>query len=142
MVIRELLTKEELRASFHVMNQLRPSLTEESYFTLYNEMKQQGYQLMALYNEEMRIVSLAGFAIRVNLYDLKHIYIYDLITDQNERSKGYGEQLLGYIEELAREQGCSNVVLSSGLWRTDAHRFYEHKLNYDKTSYVFKKAIE
>ncbi|TFB12835.1 GNAT family N-acetyltransferase, partial [Filobacillus milosensis] len=33
-------------------------------------------------------------------------------------------------------------ALSSGLQRTDAHRFYEDRMDYDKVSYVFKSSLK
>jgi hypothetical protein len=33
------------------------------------------------------------------------------------------------------------VALSSGLPRVEAHKFYESKMEFDKTSYVFKKQL-
>ncbi len=34
------------------------------------------------------------------------------------------------------------VALSSALHRTDAHRFYEKHMGYDKVGYSFTKRIE
>lgn len=142
MLIKELLSRNEIIDSYPLMKQLRTDLTEESYLNLINDMKGQGYRLIALFNEDLKIISLVGFTILTNLYYLKHIWIYDLITDQLERSKGNGELLLRHIEQIARENECSCVALSSGLERIDAHRFYQNKLNYNKSSYVLKKVIE
>jgi len=69
------------------------------------------------------------------------LLIYDLITDESQRSKRYGKKLLSYIEQWGKEIGCETVALSSGLSRTDAHRFYESNMKFDKTSYVFKKQL-
>ena len=65
-----------------------------------------------------------------------------MVTDTNIRSKGYGEKLLTYVHEWAKENKYESVALSSGLQRTDAHRFYEDRMNYDKVSYVFKTSLK
>ncbi|MEI5908472.1 GNAT family N-acetyltransferase [Bacillus spongiae] len=122
------------------MNQLRTDLTEVSYLKLFQEMKKDGYQLFAL-SIENEIVSLAGIAMRVNFYNKRHIYIYDLITSSSHRSKGYGERLLNFIHTFAKESGAEYVALESGLNRVEAHRFYEEKLDYDKWCYSFRKKI-
>jgi len=44
--------------------------------------------------------------------------------------------------EWANENNYKIVVLSSVLQRTDAHRFYEDKMNNDKASYVFKTTLK
>lgn len=70
------------------------------------------------------------------------IWVCDLVTDSTKRSKGYGEKLLAYVHEWAKANHYETVALSSGLQRTDAHRFYEEKMGYNKASYVFKKALK
>ncbi|MEH7884339.1 GNAT family N-acetyltransferase [Bacillus sp. JJ1609] len=138
--IKELINNEQLLEAYPVMKQLRTDLTEETYFELLNQMKKEGYQLFALYDEE-KIVSLAGLSWRTNFYNKKHIYIHDLVTDASARSRGYGESLLRYIHNWGKGNGAEFVALESGIQRKDAHRFYEEKLNYDKWCYSFRKTL-
>ncbi|SFA85457.1 Acetyltransferase (GNAT) family protein [Bacillus sp. UNCCL13] len=77
----------------------------------------------------------------ITLYNGKFIWVSDLVTDANIRSNGHGAALLNYVEKWAKKNGYDIVSLSSGLQRVDAHRFYEEKMNYDKTSYVFLKRL-
>lgn len=65
----------------------------------------------------------------------------DLVTDTSERSKEFGGKLLGFVEHWAREHDCQVIALSSRVQRFDAHRFYIDKMDYDKTSYVYKKQL-
>lgn len=136
--IRQLSAEHEVREAFPVMNQLRTHLSEDLFYELFLQMEKEGYTLFANYKED-RVVALAGFAILTNLYDGKHVYLYDLITDSKERSKGYGEELLAFLESFALQNNCNCVVLSSNVNRVDAHRFYEERMHYEKPSYVFKK---
>jgi len=103
-------------------------------------MRPQGYELYALYADDT-IVSLAGIEVRVNLYLEKHVFIYDLVTCANHRSNGYGEMLLHFVHEYARDLGAKYVSLESGLARTEAHRFYTDKMDYAITSYSFRKQL-
>ena len=48
----------------------------------------------------------------------------DLVTDETQRSKGYGATLLAFVEAKARAIGCDTLTLNSGTHRTRAHRFY------------------
>lgn len=50
--------------------------------------------------------------------------IDDLVTDETQRSKGYGATLLGFVEAKARSMGCDMLTLNSGTHRTRAHAFY------------------
>jgi hypothetical protein len=45
---------------------------------------------------------------------------------------------LSFVEDWARDHDCAVVELASGLWRDDAHRFYEAHVDYDRYCYTFK----
>ncbi|WLV24056.1 GNAT family N-acetyltransferase [Aciduricibacillus chroicocephali] len=140
-MIQELKSKEEMRAAYPVMKQLRTHLDETAYLRLVEEARQKdNYRMFALIEDE-KIVAVTGFKPMITLYYGRFIWVCDLVTDASFRSKGYGEQLLHFVEEFAKEHNFSSVALSSGLNRADAHRFYEN-VNYDKVSYVFKKDLD
>jgi GNAT superfamily N-acetyltransferase len=139
--VRELTTATEFRAAYPVMNELRTHLMDvDEYESTLAEMRAGGYRMFAA-EEDGEIVALAGIAIRTNFYYGRFLYVYDLITSEGKRSKGYGKLLLDHLEALARADGCQTIALSSGVQRSDAHRFYEDKLGYDRVSYVFKKTL-
>jgi GNAT superfamily N-acetyltransferase len=140
MKIEELQTREEWREAFPVMRELRTTLNEQAYLDLFSNMVREGYRLFALRDSGV-IVSLAGIAILTNFSYGRYVWVHDLVTTSRVRSKGYGSRLLEFVEEVARRENCRVVALSSGLERTDAHRFYQKQMNYDKTSYVFKKTL-
>lgn len=138
--ITELTTIEQWVQAFPVMTQLRTDITEHTYLDLLKEMRKEGYRLFAFSINE-QIVSLAGFCIRTNFYNKRHVYIYDLITDSSHRSRGYGENLFGYIHQWSLENGAEIVALESGVQRTEAHRFYEEKFDYDKWCFSFRRIL-
>lgn len=142
LTINELLSQKEILDAFPVMNQLRTHLDEKAYLDLVTEAKEKDmYRLFALYDQD-EIVAVTGFKPMITLYYGRFVWVCDLVTDKNIRSKGYGEKLLAYVHAWAKENDYDNVALSSGLQRTDAHRFYEDKMGYDKVSYVFKKPLK
>ena len=139
LTIKELQSQKEILEAFPVMNQLRTHLDEKTYLDLVIEAKEKDmYQLFALYDLG-EIVVVTGFKPMITLYYGRCVWVCDLVTDNNKRSNGYGDILLSYVHEWAKENGYQSVALSSGLQRTEAHRFYEEKMGYDKVSYVFKK---
>jgi GNAT superfamily N-acetyltransferase len=140
MEIQELRSRDEWRESFPVMQELRPHLNELQYLDLLESMTKEGYRLFAL-RDARRIVSLAGVGVLTNLSHGRHVWVYDLITVTDARSRGYGRCLLEFVEEFARREGCWTVALSSNLQRADAHRFYEWRMGYEKPSYVFRKRL-
>lgn len=140
MEIVELNTEEEYRRAFPLMRQLRPHLTEEQFLEITGQMVWDGYRLFAA-QEGGEILALAGVAVCLNLYHGRHLWVYDLVTREDRRSTGIGKRLLEWLEELARSENCERIALCSGVQRTDAHRFYEEKMGYERASYLFLKKL-
>lgn len=138
--IKELKEDTQWKEAFPVMKQLRTHLDEKTFLELVKAMSIEGYRMFALFEGE-RLAAVAGVVQLTNLYYGKHIWVYDLVTDESKQSLGYGEKLLSYIQAWGKGIGCEIIALSSGLLRTEAHRFYEAKMEYDKTSYVFRKHL-
>ncbi|MDN4594789.1 GNAT family N-acetyltransferase [Polycladomyces subterraneus] len=138
--IRELTHEEDFRSVFPLIRQLRTDLTEEKYVDLLHVMRKEGYRLFGLARDG-EWLALAGVGIRHNFYNGRHLFVYDLVTDSQQRSKGYGAMLLTHLEAWAQVNGCERVELTSGVQRLDAHRFYERKMGYNRTSWVFRKEL-
>jgi len=142
LTIKELQSRDEIIEAFPVMKQLRTHLDENTYLELVIAAQENDrYKMFALLDGG-EIVAVTGFKPMITLSSGRFIWICDLVTDTNIRSKGYGEKLLTYVHEWAKENNYESVSLSSGLQRTDAHRFYEDKMKYVKTSYVFKTTLK
>ena len=86
---------------------------------------QQGRGYTVAYAEEDgRAVCAAGFVIETRLAWGKHMYIEDLVTDSERRSSGLGRAMMDWLKCHARENGCEQIHLDSGIQRFPAHRFY------------------
>ncbi len=139
--IKELSNKEEWLEAFTVMNQLRTHLDKAGYLQLIEEAaEKEGYKMAALF-EGSKIAAVIGFMPMITLYYGRFIWVCDLVTHEERRSKGYGKALLQFAENWAQEHDYKLVSLSSGLQREEAHRFYQEKMEYDKVSYVFLKNL-
>ncbi|MBB6444795.1 GNAT superfamily N-acetyltransferase [Bacillus benzoevorans] len=139
--IKELTNEKEWTDAFPIMRQLRPHLTLSAYLEFVREAQEkEHYRILALYDQN-ELAAVIGFMSMTTLYYGRFIWVCDLVTDAGKRSQGYGEKLLQYVEEWAKENGYTCVALSSGLHRADAHRFYETKMDYEKVSLVFKKEL-
>ncbi|MCR6098041.1 GNAT family N-acetyltransferase [Salipaludibacillus agaradhaerens] len=138
----EMTTCDDIIKTFPIMKQLRTHLDRDTYVALVEEaMADDQYRLVALFDND-KMVAVVGFKPMITLYYGRFVWVCDLVTDNASRSNGYGEKLLTYVEEWARAHSYEKVALSSGLQRTEAHRFYEKKMGYDKASYVFKKELK
>ena len=63
-----------------------------------------------------------------------------LVVDESYRGSGVGHALVAAAEATARSMGCSRIEATSGIERTDAHRFYE-RLGYSRDAEHFLKRL-
>jgi GNAT superfamily N-acetyltransferase len=68
-------------------------------------------------------------------------YISSIISNIEERKKGYGSKMMDHVKELAKERGCHAIVLDSGMPRIEAHKFYE-KYGFEKCAYCFELKLD
>ena len=138
MQIRELDLK-ELDTVYEVVSQLRNELSYKEFEDLIYDMRHMEYKMIGIFEKE-KLITYAGVAIQTNLYHKRHLYVFDLVTDEKLRGQGYGKMMLEYLQDYSRVGMCENIVLSSGFAREEAHRFYESD-GFVKKSFVFVKSL-
>ncbi len=138
MQIRELDLK-ELYTAYDVVKQLRETLSYREFEDLIYDMRHMDYKMFGIMQRE-KLISYAGVAVQTNLYHKRHLYVFDLVTDEAHRTKGYGKMMLEYLQDYAKTCMCENIVLSSGFAKEKAHEFYERN-GFEKRSFVFLKAL-
>ncbi len=138
MQIRKLDLK-ELDVAWGVVKQLREQLTYDEFEDLIYDMRAREYTMLGIFQKE-ELISYAGVIVQTNLYHKRHLFVDELVTDVKYRSKGYGKMMLEYLKDYAKMGMCKSIVLSSGLTRKEAHKFYE-KEGFAKKSFVFVKEL-
>ena len=114
----------EILACFQVLKELRPNMEGNSFLATIRLMQTEGYVLSYI-KAEGEVVSVAGFRICLNLAaEGKALYVYDLVTNERQRSNGHGASLLENIVAHAKEANCKCVHLDSNVIRHKAHKFY------------------
>lgn len=124
---------------FEVLQQLRSHLTYLEFTSLFRESEKEGFQLFALIEDEL-IRAVMGLRIIHDFTHGKHLYVDDLVTRVEDRSKGYGKQMLDFAQKLAKDNECQMVRLCSGIDREAAHRFYQRE-GWLPKSMAFKKKL-
>lgn len=132
-------TDQDINNCYAVMVQLRPHLSASDFLAKVKDQIQDGYQLAYIEVDGVPVVC-AGFRYGLNLAWGKFLYVDDLVTDELQRSKGYGQQLLDWLLEQARINACAQLHLDSGVQRFDAHRFYDRQ-GMSKTGYHFAISV-
>ena len=91
----------DIARCFDVLADLRPHLCRATFVQTIHEMQADGFNLVYL-TDGSDVVAAATV----------------------QRSKGYGEQLIKWLRDQAREAGCAHFHLDSGTHRGQAHKFY------------------
>ena len=113
----------EISECFSLMQQLRPNLKIEDFNQQVRAQIKEGYTLFCM-RKESEVVALCGCRVSRNLAWGRHLYIDDLITSNDKRSLGYGKEMMEFLIGFAKEKGCSEIHLDSGVQRFQAHKFY------------------
>ena len=116
-------TQEDLERCYSVMAQLRPHLSAEAFVEQALRQMNDGYALLFAAVNDI-VAGVAGYRILENLAWGRFLYVDDLVTDESWRSQGVGTALFSFLTEAARENGCAELHLDSGVQRFGAHRFY------------------
>jgi len=113
----------DIARCFPVMAQLRPHLAEDGFVARVRRMQAEGFHLAAV-TEDGTVRAVAGYRYHEKLFSGRTLYVDDLVSDTNHRSRGHGARLLDWLAGQAREHQCDVLELDSGVQRFDAHRFY------------------
>ncbi len=116
-------TQDQVLLCYPVMQQLRPHLSQEAFLDQVLRQHQEGFLLAGL-EVGGEVKAVAGYRILEMLAHGRILYVDDLITLEQERSQGWGQQLFQWLTAEARTHACANLQLDSGTFRHGAHRFY------------------
>lgn len=136
--VEELTTEAEFKEAYPVMEQLRP-VSEATYLDILARRLAEGYRLFAL-RAAGQVRAVAGLSVETNFDHGKHVWVHDLVVDEPHRGRGYGSRLLDWVADWADARECTCVELASGLWRDQAHDFYETN-GMERYCYTFRQGL-
>lgn len=119
-------SSDDIARCFEVMHELRPHLTLESFLAQAKRQHAQDWHLAFLECEGI-IRSVTGYRLMENLAWGHILYVDDLVTKSDDHGGGFGSALFDWLVEQAKQHGCDQLHLDSGVQRFGAHRFYLHK---------------
>ncbi|MDB5768431.1 MAG: Histone acetyltransferase HPA2-like acetyltransferase [Collimonas fungivorans] len=122
--IKHIESDADLEASFSVMKELRPHLSDRTtYSAQVARQRAQGYRLLAAWRDNA-IVGLAGYRLQDNLIYGRFVYVDDLVVTASLHRSRLGERLLQAARQQAVALHCRHFVLDTGLHMALAQRFY------------------
>jgi GNAT superfamily N-acetyltransferase len=123
LLIKELTTKQEMLAQFHVMQYLYTNFSLEKYDAYLSDMIPHNYKQIAVFENEV-CVGLSGLWSGTKLWSGKYLEIDNFIVHPEHRMKGIGKMMTDYIDIIGKETGCTMIVLDAFTGNFTAHRFY------------------
>ncbi|MFP7654823.1 MULTISPECIES: GNAT family N-acetyltransferase [Chryseobacterium] len=129
MEVKEAKTRADIEFCKEVILQFRTNLKEDNYVDQIIEMmNEEGFKLHYIPNDtNTKAVAFIGYRPLQMLRTGKIIYIDDLFTSSECRSKGFAGLLLDHVTKEAETTGIQSVHLDSGYMLHDAHRLYLNK---------------
>lgn len=102
--------------------------------------KESGYTILVA-TENEKVVGFIGLMLCVPLEITGSYYrVIGLAVEYESQGKKIGKSLINAAIRLAENNGVTDLVLSSGLSRKDAHQFYENK-GFHKKGITYIKEI-
>lgn len=139
MQVKELHTIEEMIPHFDVIQFLYPNLSIEKYEAYLKEMMPHNYAQLAVFDGET-CIGLTGFWTGFKLWSGKYIEIDNFIVHPDYRQKGVGKTMTDYLDQKAKDLGCTMIVLDAFTGNFKAHRFYYNQ-GYSPKGFHFVKII-
>ena len=81
------------------------------------------YAQVGIFLEE-RCIGLSGYWIGTKLYCGKYLEIDNFVILPEYRNKGIGKIMLNWLENQARTQQCTHIMLDAYVENFKAHHFY------------------
>lgn len=117
----------ETKLAYSTMLELRPQLGSlDEFVARVNQLQRpEGYRLVGSFEDGIdEPVGLAGFRTMHSLAWGYILYVDDLVTRATFRNHGHAARLMQWLYKEARQLGCVQLHLDSGVHRHVAHRFY------------------
>ena len=114
----------DIVATYSVVKQLRPNVKESDYLKLVRLQEHEVHFRLAYLKVRGHVECVAGFRLCRSLGWGKYLYVDDLVTNKNLRSKGVGKMMFSWLVDYACKEGCDELRLDSAVYRHEAHRFY------------------
>ncbi|NDP25869.1 MAG: GNAT family N-acetyltransferase [Flavobacterium sp.] len=119
----ELTTIEEMLAQFEMMKHLYPNFAIEKYKSYLEEMIPHNYTQVAVFEKDL-CLGITGCWSGTKLWSGKYLEIDNFIVHPEHRKKGIGKMMTDFIDNKAKENDCTMIVLDAFTGNFTAHRFY------------------
>lgn len=123
MPIIELKTTKDFAPAYRLVTQTNPTLSKADFNKRLKKMFAQGYRCIAMV-ENGQYLGICGFWQGTRFWCGDFIDLDNVVVDEKLRGKNIGKKLVAWVENLAKQTGCTQTGLDCYVSFDEAHRFY------------------
>lgn len=135
----KLIPKDKLISIIPLIQLLNPSLPQTLLQNRLEEMASQGYQCVGLYLNK-QLIGICGLWIMTKFYVGKHIEPDNVFILPEFRRQGLGKQLLQWVYEYGKAQGCIASELNCYVINETGNAFWEQE-GFAKIGYHYQRLL-
>lgn len=135
----ELIPGENLELIVPLLLLANPDVEEQTLKQRLNEMREQGYQCAGVFDQG-ELIAICGLWILTKYYVGKHIEPDNVFILPQYQGQGVGKQLMQWVYEYGREQGCIASELNCYLPNARGQKFWEME-GYEAIAYHYQKFL-
>ena len=124
MIVFRLLEKEEIPGIVPLLHVLDPELNEETIRQRLTAMCQMDYRCVGIFDND-QLIGASGLWILTKYYVGRHIEPDNVILLPEHRGRNIGQQLMQWIYDYARAEGCEAVELNCYVTNETGQQFWE-----------------
>lgn len=120
-------TEAQWLEAFPIAQVLWPELQADSYVRSLASMSTKGYVMYGMRSDGL-LVGVAGVQEIELLARGRILWLFDMATHPKHQGKGFGARMLSFLQEHARLNGYSRLLLHTGASREATISFYRSQL--------------
>ncbi|WP_315816890.1 GNAT family N-acetyltransferase [Paraflavitalea speifideaquila] len=118
-----LIPKDQLHSIIPFLRLLNNAITEDTLQERLADMMQRNYECAGVYDND-RLIGICGLWILNKYYVGKHIEPDNVMVLPEYRNKGVGEEMMAWVYEYGRSQGCIASELNCYVVNDKGIRFW------------------
>ena len=122
----EVLPKTQVNGIVTVLRVLNEQLSEDVLKERLNEMFDRGFICLGVFDAE-KLIGVSGLWILNKIYVGRHIELDDVVILPEYRSKGIGKQMMQWIYQFAKDQGCVASELNCYVTNSAGQKFWANE---------------
>jgi GNAT superfamily N-acetyltransferase len=135
----KLIPGEDLESIIPLLRMANPDVDSPVLQQRLAEMRQQGYLCAGAYDRD-ELIAICGLWILTKYYVGKHIEPDNVFIVPDYQGQGIGKQLMQWVYEFGRAQGCVASELNCYLPNARGQKFWEME-GYEAIAYHYQKFL-